>query len=235
MAFDGHGARLVVASGDRNGNNSNLPGQVVVFELKTRKKTEMKKCDHASTLARFSPDGHVVVSGGIDGVGRVHDVATGRLIATLVGHAQPITALDFSPDGTRLVTASGDRTARIWNPRSWSGSRDGESTASWSSEVTLVGHKAWLLWAEFSPDGTLVLTCGYDRTARIWDAQTGECLVTQVGHEGTVNKARFGAGIPAGDRRERSDGSGLDDRECRGGPPGARQAQRDDARRLWPR
>ncbi len=161
------------------------------WSLIDRQKTGDEECEHPSIRALFSPDGNVVVSGGIDGIGRVHDPATGRLIATLVGHAQPITALDFSHDGTRLVTASGDRTARIWNPASWLGSRAGESAPSWSSQVTLVGHKSWLLGAEFSPDGTLVLTCGYDRTARVWDAQTGECLVTQIGHDGTVNTARF--------------------------------------------
>ena len=55
----------------------------------------------------------------------------------------------------------------------------------------MVGHKASLLSAEFNSDGTLVLTAGYDRTARVWDAQTGECLVAHVGHDGAVNAARF--------------------------------------------
>jgi WD40 repeat protein len=191
VAFDRQGERLVVASGDRNGNNPNLPGQVVVYALKTREATVMQGCEHPSVRALFSPDGRVVVSGGVDGIGRVHNPKDGRLIATLAGHTQPISAINFNPDGTRLVTASGDRRARIWDPASWSGSGDGAVAASWPSRVTLVGHTASLLWAEFSPDGTLVLTCSYDRTARVWDAQTGECLVTQVGHEGTVNMARF--------------------------------------------
>ena len=151
----------------------------------------MNDYDRPSVGALFNPDGNVVVSGGIDGIGRVHDPNTGDLIATLVGHSQPITALDFSHDGTRLVTASGDRTARIWDPVSWSGSRDGASPAAWSSQVTLVGHKASLLHAEFSPDSTLVLTSSSDRTSRVWDAQTGECLVSHVGHDGAVNVARF--------------------------------------------
>jgi WD40 repeat protein len=191
VAFDRHGRRLVAASGDRNGTYPDLPGQVVVYELKTRTKTVMKNCDHPSIRALFSPDGSVVVSGGIDGIGRVHEPAAGRLIATLVGHVQLITALDFSRDGTRLVTASGDRTARIWNPDSWLGSRNAESAAVWSSTVKLVGHTSWLTGAEFSQDGTLVLTCGYDRTSRVWDAETGECLVTQIGHDGAVNSARL--------------------------------------------
>jgi WD40 repeat protein len=191
VAFDRKGRRLVAASGDASGDHTNLPGQVVVYTLDTGNSITMKDYERPSVRALFSPDGKAVVSGGVDGIGRVHDPKTGDLIATLVGHSQSITALDFSHDGTRLVTASGDRTARIWDPSSWSGSRDGLSPSTWSSQVTLVGHKASLLHAEFSPDSTLVLTSSYDRTARVWDAQTGECLVSHVGHDGAVNVARF--------------------------------------------
>ena len=101
----------------------------------------MEECDHPSVCALFSPDGKVVVSGGVDGVGRVHNPQTGKLIATLVGHTQSISSLNFSHDGTRLATSSGDRTARIWSPASWSAARAGESSSTWSSQVTLVGHK----------------------------------------------------------------------------------------------
>ena len=195
VAFDRRGERLVVASGDRNNTYPDLWGQVVVVDLKDSQKITtmvMEDCDEPSVRAAFSPDGRVVVSGGSDGIGRVHDPVTGQLLATLVGHQQPITALNFSHDGTRLVTASGDRTARVWNPASWYRKRAaGTSPPSWTSQVTLVGHKAWLISAEFSPDGSLVLTGGSDRDVRVWDAQTGECLVTHVGNRGAVNVARF--------------------------------------------
>ncbi len=191
VVFDRRGERLVAASGDTSGVRPNQPGAVVVYELNPPKEIKMQDYAHPSVRALFSPDGKVVVSGGIDGVARVHNPTDGRLIAKLAGHSQPITALDFSHDGTRLVTASGDRTARIWNPPSWSGSPEGGSPAEWSSQVTMVGHKASLLHAEFSPDSTLVLTSSADRTARVWDSQTGECLVQHIGHDGSVNVARF--------------------------------------------
>ena len=191
VAFDRTGRWLVAASGDRNGNKPNLPGQVVVYDLSSKETRTMEECDHPSVCALFSPDGRVVVSGGVDGVGRVHNPKTGELIATLVGHAQAIRSLNFSHDGTRLATSSGDRTARVWIPGTWTARRPRESSATLSSQVTFVGHRSWLNSAEFNSDGTLLLTSSYDRTARVWDAETGECLVSHVGHDGTVNMARF--------------------------------------------
>jgi WD40 repeat protein len=195
LAFDRRGERLVVASGDRNNTYSDLRGQLAVIDLKDSEKTgrlDITSPEVPAIRAVFSPDGRVVVSGCGDGVGRVHDSVTGQLLATLDGHAQPIAAIDFNLDGTRLVTASGDRTARIWSPTSWYGRHEpGTSSPSWSAQLTLVGHKAGLTTAQFSPDGSLVITGGYDREIRVWDAQTGECLATHVGNRGTVNAARF--------------------------------------------
>jgi WD40 repeat protein len=40
---------------------------------------------------------------------------TGKEIATLRGHEGEVLSADFSPDGGRIVTASTDKTARIWD------------------------------------------------------------------------------------------------------------------------
>ena len=44
------------------------------------------------------------------------NASTGRVIATLEGHSNVVWSAAFSPDGQRVVTASLDRTARVWNP-----------------------------------------------------------------------------------------------------------------------
>jgi TIR domain/WD domain, G-beta repeat len=76
----------------------------------------------------------------------------------LAGHRGAITCASFSADGTYVVTASWDKTARVWDLR-------GERP----SYVALEGHQRGVVSASFSADGTHVVTGGFDGTARVWD------------------------------------------------------------------
>ena len=97
----------------------------------------------------------------------------------LSGHEGMITSAAFSPDGTRIVTASWDDTARIWD-------------ANTGKEIKILeGHKGMVNSAAFSPDGTRIITASDDKTARIWDANTGKEIKILEGHENTVTSAAF--------------------------------------------
>jgi WD40 repeat protein/serine/threonine protein kinase len=85
----------------------------------------------------------------------------------------------YSPDGTRIVTASEDKTARIW---------DANTGALLS---VLSGHAAVVSSAAYSPDGTRIVTASEDKTARIWDAHTGKQLAALFGHANSVFTAVF--------------------------------------------
>ena len=47
---------------------------------------------------------------------------------------------------------------------------------------TLTGHAGWVRGVAFSPDGALLATASTDKTARLWDPATGECVRTLTGH-----------------------------------------------------
>jgi WD40 repeat protein len=83
---------------------------------------------------------------------------------TLLGHQAEVVALAYSPAGRRLVTGSRDKTARLWD------------TATGRELFTLRGHEGPVTFAAFSPDGRRVLTLarGPDRSAIVWDADTGQ-------------------------------------------------------------
>src|SRR5262249_37071196 len=83
---------------------------------------------------------------------------------TLLGHTASVTDACFSPDGRRILTASEDGTARIWN-----------ADTGLSLRV-FQGHTAGVGTARFSPDGQRVLTTSADGTVRVWEADTGRQL-----------------------------------------------------------
>ena len=96
--------------------------------------------------------------------------AADKQLAVLSGHNTIIRFAVYSPDGTHIVTASYDKTARIWDART------GVQLA------VLSGHDGEVESAAYSPDGTRIVTASNDKTARIWDARTGAHLATLSGH-----------------------------------------------------
>ena len=100
-------------------------------------------------------------------------------LAVLSGHGDRVFSAAYSPDGTRIVTASEDKTTRVWDART------GEQLA------VLSGHSARVNSAAYSPDGAHITTASLDKTARIWDARTGEQLGVLSGHGDRVNSAAY--------------------------------------------
>jgi WD40 repeat protein/serine/threonine protein kinase len=100
-------------------------------------------------------------------------------LAVLRGHEDMVKSAAFSPDGARVVTASQDNTARLWD------------VATGRETAVLRGHQNWVWGAAFSRDGARVVTASEDQTARLWDAATGRELVVLRGHLSGVDSAAF--------------------------------------------
>lgn len=94
----------------------------------------------------------------------------------------PCTVQFFSPPpGDLLVTASYDRTAKVW------------SVIGGACVHTLKGHTAMVSSAQFNRLGDCIVTSSYDFTAKVWDTASGQCTVTFSGHRGNVVFAMFTA------------------------------------------
>lgn len=103
----------------------------------------------------------------------------------LMGHSDTVTHAEFSPDGQRLVTASDDGTARIYE------------VGTGREIAACIGHGACIWPARFDDKGGRILTASSDRTARIWNARSGKIEATLNGHRALVFDASFD---PAGER-----------------------------------
>ena len=98
---------------------------------------------------------------------------------TFQGHANYVTSAAFSPDGKCIVTASFDKTAKVWDAQ--------------TGQIihTLKGHTSEVKSAAFSPNGKHIVTGSFDKTAKVWDAQTGQMILTLQGHDDKVTSASF--------------------------------------------
>jgi WD40 repeat protein len=94
-------------------------------------------------------------------VWKVRPIAPGSLTATLAltltAHTDVVEAVAFSPAEDLVVSASADKTIRIWDVNT------GEAV------LTLVGHSAEITSLDFSRDGRYLISGSRDRTVRIWD------------------------------------------------------------------
>ena len=95
------------------------------------------------------------------------------------GHTEHVNSVAFSLDGSRVLTGSGDKTARLWDISTGAALR------------TFTGQEGSVYMAGLSPDGTRILTGSGDNTARLWDASTGEVLRTFTSYSSAVSSVAF--------------------------------------------
>ena len=99
----------------------------------------------------------------------------------LLGHQGGLRAIALSPDGRRMVSASIDRTLRLWDLAS------GQPIGP-----PLVGHTGTVRAVAFSPDGRRIVSGSFDSTLRIWDGFTGSPISAPIrGHEVPVLSVAF--------------------------------------------
>src|SRR5205814_6909491 len=133
--------------------------------------------------AVFSPDGRALLTASEDGTARLWALGAAEAgLATKPDLLPPIREA-ASPRGTYRVAADAEtgRTARV---RAADGGATGGRVLTHGSRINAVA---------FSPDEAHVVTASDDNTARVWDARTGAPVTPPLPHNGSVERAGFGA------------------------------------------
>jgi len=114
----------------------------------------------------FSPDGKQLATGSFDNLINLYSFNDGSAILahTLEGHTQSVKSLSFSPDCKLLCSGSNDQSIKFWNPA------DGSLVKSIDQ-----AHTSYVWSVSYSPNGRILVSAGrYDKTMKIWDAETFE-------------------------------------------------------------
>ncbi|MCE9575744.1 MAG: protein kinase [Deltaproteobacteria bacterium] len=147
----------------------------------------MRRLDPAGPrIRKLAFAGAALATGHADGSVRLWDLARGTAVV-LGGHAHPITALAFSPDGATLVT--GDTTGEV---RLWSAT-DRRLRAALPPAPT-TAPEAVVMSLAFSLDGRWLASCGArDGDVRLWDLASGATPTARDlrGHKGQVWSLAF--------------------------------------------
>jgi WD40 repeat protein/serine/threonine protein kinase len=168
--FSRDGGRILTSSWD---------GSIRAWQADTGRQVLMLD-PHAGhvNFATLSPDSSRIAAA-YAGIVSIWDSASHQETNKSSGHTERVETVDFSPDGTRIVSSSWDKTARVWD------------AATGRQQLVLRGHTAEVDSAVFSPDGRRIATASYDKTARIWDAATGTQVAILAGHAQRVSSVAF--------------------------------------------
>lgn len=195
-----------VLAHDQNQLASQLTGRLLPFDSETITLL-LKRAKDRKHTAWLRPLSATLTSAG------------GPLLNTLTGHTEAVWQALPTPDGKRAVSASVDKTLKVWDlasglatgtlkghgggVRSVAVSPDGHwlISASWDQSLkvwdlesgrekrTLKGHTDRVWSVTLTPNGRFAVSASADRTLRLWDLREYEELLTLAGHREWVRKA----------------------------------------------
>jgi len=145
-----------------------------LFRLKEGKKATLEqKLKHAKERYDYAKKGttELLVSASDDFTLFLYAPTVGRKpICRMEGHQQLVNHVAFSPDGTKIASASFDKSVRIWNGR----------TGKWLA--TLIGHVQAVYQCHWSADSRYLVSGSADSTVKIWKMRTMKMARELPGH-----------------------------------------------------
>jgi len=148
-------------------------------------KTWRGRTDFVNSV-QFSSGGEILASGSQHTIA-LWDVSTGECIQAFYDYQDWLNSAALSPNGQMLACgniSNVNSTIRLWQVNHL-------SNFSQVPDKILQGHTDSIWSIAFSPDSKILASGSSDRTVKLWDCQTGQCLFTFVGHTGAVISVAF--------------------------------------------
>ena len=166
--FSPDGKQVVTTSADKTVRVWDIEGTKEVANFKVERMVEVKdakgKVSQQKELGReftravFTSDGKKIITGNLDGVIKIYDIAGKKEEKELKAH-EGVWALTLSPDGAKLATGGYDQTIKIWD------------VATGKELQTIKAHLGNVTALSFSPDGQKIASGSIDGTVKIWNVK----------------------------------------------------------------
>ncbi|KAF4043777.1 WD domain G-beta repeat [Phytophthora infestans] len=184
-AHAGEVVGVVFAPGSSNSEcfgSHSVDGTAVVWDVPTESPQLMLSGHSAevSCLAFDSDDKKLIATGSCDSTVRLWDTRYGSCFRCIEHHDADILSVSFDYQANTLLSSSSDGTCKLWDART------GKCLYDWDDHQ---GHE--VTHATFNATGALVVSCGTDGNAFIYDTLTGTRRCVLSGHQNAVNKICF--------------------------------------------
>jgi WD40 repeat protein len=184
QTFQGHRAPIIYLDFSPDGEqlaSSSFDGTVRLWQPDGTPMNTIQSDTRLSGRVDFHPQRPELVIGGDDGAVRRFQL-DGTLLERIPTPSPQSSNVVWHPQGTQLAVKNGDNIQLV-------------DQVQGGTVTDLSGHEASVRDIEFDATGQIVVSTSEDRTARLWDAATGETLQILAGHTDLVWDATF---IPEG-------------------------------------
>ncbi|MEM7726734.1 MAG: NB-ARC domain-containing protein [Cyanobacteria bacterium P01_A01_bin.45] len=185
IAFGSIEKRLATASVDRT---------IKIWDITTGKcvKTLQGRADFVHSVI-YSSYNRIIVSGSQHTI-KFWDIDTHECISTFFEDKDWLSSVIISPDEKIIACTNignDNNVIRIWQIDSLNKNYIGEIDSNQVPHKILEGHNDSIWSIAFNPDSKLIVSGSSDRSVKIWDSQTGQCLKTLYGHNRPVLSVAF--------------------------------------------
>ncbi|XP_043471479.1 WD repeat-containing protein 37 isoform X1 [Leptopilina heterotoma] len=148
----------------------------------------------------------IIATASADHTARIWGIESGRCLLQYIGHTGSVNSVRFHPTRDLVLTSSGDNSSHVWQAAvNWDMPKRLQSSAEDLSLVTgersavddqeelppilrtpvreLVGHSGVVMASDWLPGAEQIVSASWDRTANLYDTETGDVIHTLCGHD----------------------------------------------------